>query len=131
MTQMDDLFEQFKVHGKDLAARIQQLLHEGNVRRIIVKNEQGHTLIEIPLTVATVGVIAAPVLAAVATLASMLASFTLTVERAPSSAAPHTPPAQSTDPSVGATEQQADMAATVSQSVNDEAGTGEPDAKGG
>lgn len=132
MNQFGDLFEQFKVHGKDLAAKIKELIHEGNVRRIIVKNEQGHTFLEIPLTVATVGVVAAPILAAVATIAGMVANFTLVVERDPhGEAAPKGQPPRSTDSSVGATEDKVDMADTVSQSVNDQAGTGKPDAQGG
>jgi hypothetical protein len=132
MNQFGDLFEQFKVHGKDLAAKIKELIHEGNVRRIIVKNEQGHTFMEIPLTVATVGVVAAPILAAVATIAGMVANFTVVVERdSRGEAAPKSEAPRSTDSSVGATEDQMDMADTVSQRVNDEAGTGKPDAQGG
>jgi hypothetical protein len=132
MNQLGDLFEQFKVHGKDLAAKIKDLIHEGNVRRIIVKNEQGHTFMEIPLTVATVGVVAAPILAAVATIAGMVANFTLVVERHPhGESAPASEAPRSTDASVGATEDNVDMAGTVSQSATDEAGTGKPDAQGG
>ncbi len=131
MNQFDDLFEQFKVHGKDLAAKIKDLIHEGNVRRIIVKNEHGHTFMEIPLTVATVGVIAAPVIAAVAAIAGMVANFTLVVERNPHEPAAQAEAPRSTDASVGATEDNVDMAGTVSQSVNDAAGTGKPDAQGG
>jgi hypothetical protein len=132
MNQFDDLFEQFKVHGKDLGAKIKELIHEGNVRRIIVKNEQGHTFMEIPLTVATVGVVAAPILAAVATIAGMVANFTVVVERHPhSETAPASESPRSTDSSVGATEDQVDMADTVSQRVNDEAGTGKTDSQGG
>lgn len=132
MNQFESLFEQFKVHGKDLAAKIRDLIHEGNVRRIIVKNEQGHTFMEVPITVATVGVIAAPVLAAVAAIAGMAANFTLEVERDPHR--DHTgkgQPPHSTDASVGATEDNVDMADTVSQRVNEQGGTGKPDAQGG
>jgi hypothetical protein len=131
MNQFGDLFEQFKVHGKDLADKIKELIHEGNVRRIIVKNEQGHTFMEIPLTVATVGVVAAPILAAVATIAGMVANFTVVVERHPHDDAPKGQPPRSTDPSVGATENKTNMADTVSQRFNEQAGTGEPDAQGG
>ena len=56
-------YEQFKVAGNDLAAKVRELIHEGNVRRIIIKDERGHTFMEIPLTIAAVGVILAPVLA--------------------------------------------------------------------
>jgi hypothetical protein len=132
MHQFDNAFEQFKVHGKDLAAKIKELIHEGNVRRIIVKDENGHTFMEIPLTVAAIGVIAAPLLAAVATIAGMVKNFTVVVERNTHSAtAPKPASASSTDSSVGATDEQADMAGTVSQGVNDAAGTGKPDAQGG
>src|ERR1700679_3786198 len=132
MNQFDQAFESFKVHGKDLVAKIKELIHEGNVRRIIVKDEHGHTFMEIPLTVAAIGVIAAPVIAAVAAIAGMVANFTLVVERNPHSAtAPKPESPSSTDSSVGAPDAQADMAGTVSQAANDAAGTGKPDAQGG
>ena len=82
---MDDfgkIFEKFKVHGQDLVNEIRKLIHEGNVRRIIVRDEQGHTFLEVPLTVATIGVIAAPVLAAVGAIAGLVAKFEIVVERA-------------------------------------------------
>jgi uncharacterized protein DUF4342 len=89
MEKFDQMFEQFKVKGNELVDKIKELIHEGNVRRIIVKNEQGHTYMEIPLTVATIGVIAAPVLAAMAAIAGMVANFHVVVERN----APPPPPA--------------------------------------
>jgi hypothetical protein len=90
METFGEAFEQFKVAGKDLAAKVRELIHEGNVRRIILKNENGHTLLEIPVTVAAIGVIAAPVLAAVAALAAMISMGTIVVERnaPPSDAGP-------------------------------------------
>jgi hypothetical protein len=83
-------YEEFKVRGKDLVDKIKSLFHEGNVRRIILKDEKGHTFLEIPLTVAAVGVIAAPLLAALGTIAALVANFTLVVERTsePPAAAP-------------------------------------------
>jgi hypothetical protein len=75
-------YEEFKVRGRDLVEKIKSLLHEGNVRRIIIKDEQGHTFMEIPLTIAALGVIAAPLLAAVGAIAALVANFTLVVERA-------------------------------------------------
>jgi len=57
------------------------LIHEGNVRRIIIKDEKGNTFIEIPVTVAAVATVAAPVLAAVGTIAALVAHFTIVVER--------------------------------------------------
>ncbi len=75
-------FEEMKVLGKDLAEKVKALIHEGNVRRIIIKDEHGHTFVEIPVTVAAVGVLFAPILAAVAALAAMAAKFTVVVEKA-------------------------------------------------
>jgi len=89
---MENFYEEFKVHGRDLVDKIKSLVHEGNVRRIILKDEKGQTFLEIPLTVAAVGVIAAPILAAVGALAALVAHFTLVVERAgPPPSAPPTP----------------------------------------
>jgi hypothetical protein len=75
-------FEEIKVLGNELADQVKKLIHEGNVRRIIIKNEQGHTFVEIPVSVAAVGAVFAPVLAAVGTLAAMAAKFTIVVEKA-------------------------------------------------
>jgi hypothetical protein len=74
-------FEEMKVVGKDLADKVKALIHEGNVRRIIIKDEHGHTFVEIPVTVAAVGAVFAPILAAVAALAAMAAKFTVVVEK--------------------------------------------------
>ncbi len=75
------VYEEFKVLGHELVDKVGQLIHAGNVRRIIVKDEKGNTFTEIPLTVATVGVIAAPVLAGLGAIAALIANFTLGVER--------------------------------------------------
>jgi len=74
--------EEIKVLGNELADKVKALIHEGNVRRIIIKNEQGHTFVEIPVNVAAVGAVFAPVLAAVGALAAMAAKFTIVVEKA-------------------------------------------------
>jgi Domain of unknown function (DUF4342) len=81
MGQFEQVFEKFKVAGKDLGDKIRELIHEGNVRRIIIKDEHGHTFMEIPLTVATIGVVAAPVLAAVGAIATLVAKCEVVVER--------------------------------------------------
>jgi hypothetical protein len=75
------VYEEFKVMGKDLVEKISQLIHEGNVRRIIIKDEKGNTFLEIPLTVATVGAIAVPLLAALGAIAALIANFTIVVEK--------------------------------------------------
>lgn len=75
------VYEEFKVVGKELVDRVGELIHEGNVRRIIVKDDKGNTFVEIPLTVATVGAVAAPVLAGLGTIAALIANFTIGVEK--------------------------------------------------
>jgi hypothetical protein len=73
--------EEINVMGAHLVEKVKELIHEGNVQRIIIKNEQGHTLVEIPVTLAAIGVIAAPVLAAVGAIAGIVTKCTLIVER--------------------------------------------------
>ena len=69
-----------RVSGTDLAGRVQQLIHEGNVRRIVIKHE-GHTIVEFPLTVGVAAaVVAAPVVAAGA-VAALIKECTIQVER--------------------------------------------------
>ncbi len=81
MEQIRVVYEEFKVLGKELVDKVGQLIHAGNVRRIIVKDDKGNTFMEIPLTVATVGVIAAPLLAGLGAIAALIVNFTLGVER--------------------------------------------------
>jgi DNA gyrase/topoisomerase IV subunit A len=73
--------ESYKVNGNDLVKKIKELIKEGNIRRIIIKDEKGETLIEIPLTIAVVGTVLAPVLAAVGALAALITNCTIEVER--------------------------------------------------
>ncbi|MFZ6034380.1 MULTISPECIES: DUF4342 domain-containing protein [Melioribacter] len=73
------MINEFKVKGKELLGKIEELIKEGNVRRIIIKDEKGNTYIEIPVTVAVLGALFAPVLAAVGALAGMAANFTVEV----------------------------------------------------
>jgi len=87
-----NVVEQIQVLGHELVDSVTELIHEGNVRRVIIKDEAGHTFMEIPVTVAAIGVIAAPVVAALGALAAMVKKFTIEVERnEPSAPAP--PPA--------------------------------------
>lgn len=73
--------EEFKVLGKELVDKVREMIHAGNIRRIILRDDHGHTFMEIPLTVAAIGAVAAPVLAAVGAIAAHLARFTIVVER--------------------------------------------------
>jgi len=73
--------EEFKVKGSEVVDKIKDLIHEGNIRRIIIKNDDGKTMMEFPLTLGLVGVAFAPVLAAVGALAALVAKLTLVVEK--------------------------------------------------
>jgi len=72
--------ESFKVAGEQLVDAVKKLVHEGNVRRVIIKHEE-HTVAEFPLTVGVIGAVLAPVLAAVAALAAVMKECTIEVER--------------------------------------------------
>ena len=78
---LQNFIEEVEVLGRDLVEKIRALIHEGNVQRIIIKDEHGHTFIEIPVTFAAIGAIAAPVLAAVGAISAIVAKFTIVVER--------------------------------------------------
>lgn len=73
--------EEFKVKGEDLLAKVKQLIHEGNIRRLIIKDKDGKTLIEIPLTIGVVGIALAPILAAIGAIAALVTECTILVER--------------------------------------------------
>lgn len=73
--------EEFTVSGEELLAKIKSLIKEGNIRRIIIKNEEGKTLVELPLTVGIVGAVLAPALAAVGAIAALVTKCTIVVER--------------------------------------------------
>jgi len=78
---MENWSDEFKVKGEDLLKKIREIIHEGNVSRIIIKNEEGKTYIEIPVTIGVIGAILAPILAAVGALAALAANFTIEVVR--------------------------------------------------
>jgi uncharacterized protein (UPF0212 family) len=73
--------QEFTVSADDLTKKVKELVHEGNVSRIIVKDEKGKVLIEIPVTAGVVGIVLAPWLAAVGVIAALATKCTLVVER--------------------------------------------------
>ena len=93
--------QEFKLSGDSVLDKIKELVHEGNVHRVTIKNDDGHTLIEIPLTIGVVGALLLPVWAAIGAIAALAASLTIVVERT------DTPPVENPDspsvdsPSVG------------------------------
>ena len=74
--------EEFHVDGEKIVAKIKELLHEGNIRRVIIKDKDGKTLMEIPVTFGVVGVLIAPQLAALGAIAALLTEATIVVEKA-------------------------------------------------
>jgi hypothetical protein len=74
-------FEDIKVDGEELLAKVRELIHEGNVRRVIIKNGEGTVLIEIPLTLGVAGAVILPTLAAVGAIAALVTDCSITVER--------------------------------------------------
>jgi hypothetical protein len=73
--------EEHRTRGERLVDRVRELIHEGNVRRLIIRNEEGRTLIEVPLTVGAVGALLAPAWAAIAAIAAVVADCSILVER--------------------------------------------------
>lgn len=71
--------EEFTLDGDKVLAKVKDLIREGNVRRIIIKNENGDTLVEFPVTIGVVGALLAPPLAAVGALAALLTKCTIVV----------------------------------------------------
>jgi hypothetical protein len=69
----------FKVKGEELLSKVKEIIHAGNVRRLIIKNEEGKTYIEVPVTVGVVGVLLAPVWAAIGAIAALAGHFTIEV----------------------------------------------------
>ncbi|HNR39122.1 MAG TPA: DUF4342 domain-containing protein [Acidobacteriota bacterium] len=73
--------EEFRLDGSELLDKIKELIHQGNIRRITIKNESGQTLLEIPLTLGVVGAALLPVLAAVGALAALVTRCSIVVEK--------------------------------------------------
>jgi hypothetical protein len=73
--------EEFRVSGEGLLAKFKELVHEGNVRRVAIKNEEGRTLIDIPLMLGVVGAVLAPQAAAIGAIAALVTDCTIVVEK--------------------------------------------------
>jgi hypothetical protein len=73
--------EEYSVSGDGVVSKVKELVHEGNVRRLIIRNEEGRTLLEIPLTLGVVGAILLPTWAAIGAVAALVTNCTLVVER--------------------------------------------------
>lgn len=73
--------EEFKVSGEEIVEKIKEIIKEGNARKIIIKNENGQSIVEFPLTVGAIGALIAPILAAVGAIAALLTKCTIVVEK--------------------------------------------------
>jgi hypothetical protein len=73
--------EEFRVDGEELIAKVKNLINEGHVRRVIIKDKEGKVVFEIPLTLGVVGALIAPQLAAVGAIAALLSEATVVVEK--------------------------------------------------
>jgi hypothetical protein len=73
--------ESFKVSGDELLSKVKEIIKEGNARRIIIKNEKDEVLMEFPLTIGAIGVVLAPIFAAIGTLAALATHCTIIVEK--------------------------------------------------
>ena len=78
---MENIKEEFKVRGEELVEKVKQLIHEGNVRRLIIKDDEGKIYLEIPVTFGLIGALIAPMLAAVGAVAAMVANLKIEVVR--------------------------------------------------
>jgi hypothetical protein len=77
----DDRWEEYKVQGEELLGKVKELVHEGNIRRVVIENEDGKVLVEIPLTFGVIGALLLPTLAAIGAVAAVVTSCTIRVER--------------------------------------------------
>ncbi len=78
---MEERRQEFSVTGDQVVAKVRELIDEGNVRRLIIKNEEGRTLLEVPLTLGVIGAALLPVFAAIGALAALATRCTIVVER--------------------------------------------------
>jgi hypothetical protein len=81
MTEQKFKTEEFRVEGEKLIAKIKELFHEGNIRRVIIKDKEGKTVMEIPVTLGVVGALLAPQLAAIGAIAALVTEATVVVEK--------------------------------------------------
>ncbi len=73
--------EEFSVNGDQVVEKVKQLIKEGNVRRVIIKNEKGESIMEFPVTAGVVGALLLPTLAAVGAAVALMTQCTIAVER--------------------------------------------------
>ena len=107
--------EEFRVSGERVLAKVKELVHEGNVRRITIKNDDGKVLIEIPLTLGVIGTVLLPVWAAIGAIAALAANLTIAVDRVGGPAQP-----AGAEPVAGTQQAGAGQAPTPTDPMSDE-----------
>jgi hypothetical protein len=80
MSEPKTVHEEFRITGEQVVKKVKELVHQGNIRRVIVKQDN-RTLMEIPLTIGVAGILLAPTLAALGALAALVTECTIVVER--------------------------------------------------
>ena len=80
-TQARTTKEKLQASGDELVDKVKELIHEGSVRRVIVKDPEGRTVIEVPAAIGVVGLLAAPTMTAIGALAAVTADYSIEVER--------------------------------------------------
>jgi len=88
MSDVKSFTEELKVEGKELVDTVKRIVHEGNVRRVVVRNAEGRTVLDIPVNAGVLGAVAFPLVATLATIAVYAARYTLIIERSGPPAAP-------------------------------------------
>ncbi|MDP4280735.1 MAG: DUF4342 domain-containing protein [Bacteroidota bacterium] len=78
---MENIKDEFKVRGEEVVEKVKELIHEGNVRRLIIKDMEGKVYLEIPVTIGVIGALIVPWLAAVGAIAAMVADLKIEVIR--------------------------------------------------
>jgi hypothetical protein len=81
MTEEKTRKEEFKLDGNELVDKVKECVHKGNIRRIVIKNPSGKTLIDVPLTLGVLGTVIAPQLAALSALAALVTRCTVVLEK--------------------------------------------------
>lgn len=81
MNEQETRTEEFAISGEKLVATVKKLVHQGNIRRITIKNKEGKSLIAIPLSIGVVGALLLPTLAAVGAVAALVTECTIVVEK--------------------------------------------------
>lgn len=81
MTDTNTRSEEFQFSGDALLGKVKEILRAGNVRRLVVKNEEGRVIVDMPLTVGVVGTLLAPQLAALGAIAALVLKGTILIEK--------------------------------------------------